>query len=257
MSRGTSQCGSVTAVWGTVLFVAFIAALDPVRVAIALLLISWPRPMRNLLAYWLGAMAASLASAVAALTLLRHLTPILTRNVVAMSGSNLVHILQMCAGLIALPLAAWIIVTSMRQRSRMKVTAEGPAIDSVAPIPPPPTLPWLSARTQNSLRPRSFRVVFFGGFISATPPVEYLVILAAILASGAATGVQLSAAMTFTLVSLVVIEIPLITCLAAPGRSHSVMLQVHNWVHARHRVLIAIGLAIGGVAMLATGMGNA
>jgi hypothetical protein len=243
-------------VWGTVLFIAFIAALDPMRVAIALLLISWPRPMHNLLAYWLGAMAASVASALAALTLLRSLTPILTRNVEAMAGSSIVHDIQIGAGLVALPLAAWIVVVSMRQRSRMKISAGGPTIDIGPPAAPAPRIPWLSARTQNGLRPRSFRVVFFGGFISAIPPVEYLVILAAILASGAATGIQLSAAVTFTLVSLVVIEIPLITCLAAPGKSHVVMLQVQNWVHSRRKLIVAVGLAVGGVAMLATGMGN-
>jgi len=44
--------------------------------------------------------------------------------------------------------------------------------------------------------------------VSAIPPVEYLVVIAVIIGSGAATSAQVTAALIFTVVSLAVIEIP-------------------------------------------------
>jgi hypothetical protein len=40
--------------WGSVLVLALLAALNPVRLGLALLVISRPRPVQNLLAYWVG-----------------------------------------------------------------------------------------------------------------------------------------------------------------------------------------------------------
>ena len=53
------QGGSVPAVWSPVLVLAFMMALDPLRLAVLLLLIARPRPVQSLLAYWIGAMTAS------------------------------------------------------------------------------------------------------------------------------------------------------------------------------------------------------
>jgi hypothetical protein len=46
--------------WVTVLVLGLMAATDPVRIGIAALLISRPRPLRNLLAFWLGGMATGI-----------------------------------------------------------------------------------------------------------------------------------------------------------------------------------------------------
>ena len=43
--------------WGSVLGLALIAALHPFRLAIILLMVSRPRPVQNLLAYWVGSLA--------------------------------------------------------------------------------------------------------------------------------------------------------------------------------------------------------
>ena len=42
--------------WNSVLVLAFLVALNPVRLGITLLVISRPRPVHNLLAYWVGSM---------------------------------------------------------------------------------------------------------------------------------------------------------------------------------------------------------
>lgn len=40
--------------WGSVLGLGILAALNPVRLGLALLMISRPRPGPSLLAYWIG-----------------------------------------------------------------------------------------------------------------------------------------------------------------------------------------------------------
>ncbi|HTI74282.1 MAG TPA: GAP family protein, partial [Mycobacterium sp.] len=64
------------------------------------------------------------------------------------------------------------------------------------------------------------------------------------------------AALIFTVVSLAVIEIPLVSCLATPAKTHAVMLRLHDWTQARRRVILSVGVAVVGIFLVATGMGN-
>ncbi len=57
-----------------VLVLSLLVALDPVRIGITALLISRPRPMLNLFAFWLGGMAAGIATALIVLLFLRDFT---------------------------------------------------------------------------------------------------------------------------------------------------------------------------------------
>jgi hypothetical protein len=98
-------------------------------------------------------------------------------------------------------------------------------------------------------------VSFVVGLGSATPPIETLVLFAAILTSGAAVDVQFSAALVFTVVTLAVIEIPLVTYLVMPAKTRAVMLELQDWVRARRSQVIAVFLTVAGVALVATGMG--
>jgi hypothetical protein len=97
---------------------------------------------------------------------------------------------------------------------------------------------------------------FVAGLAFAIPPVEYLVALTVILASGAAIGAQLSAALMFTMVVLAVVEVPLVSYLVTPAKTRAVTLQLHNWVWARRRQTLAVIVAVAGVLLVATGMAS-
>jgi hypothetical protein len=99
-------------------------------------------------------------------------------------------------------------------------------------------------------------MAFVAGLGSATPPVEYLAAIIAILASGAAAGAQMSAAVMFTVVAFAVAEIPLVGYLATPAKTEAVMLQLHDWIRARRRPILACVVAATGVFLVATGVGN-
>ena len=56
--------------WGSVLGLGILAALNPVRLGLALLMISRPRPGPNLLAYWVGGLTVCVPELLAPLILL-------------------------------------------------------------------------------------------------------------------------------------------------------------------------------------------
>ena len=64
-----------------VLVLSLLVALDPVRIGITALLISRPRPMLNLFVFWLGGMAAGIATALVVLLFLRDFAISLMREV--------------------------------------------------------------------------------------------------------------------------------------------------------------------------------
>jgi Sap-like sulfolipid-1-addressing protein len=121
----------------------------------------------------------------------------------------------------------------------------------------PPAVARLSALAENGREDRAFWLAFAAGTISATPPIEYLVVIMAILGSGAEIGIQFGAAVLFVVVALAAIEIPLLSCLATPARSQMLMLQLHDWVRARTRPIFAVLFAVGGLLLIGAGLGNA
>jgi hypothetical protein len=59
--------------WSAVFLLSVVVAMDPVRIGITALLLSRPRPVLNLLVFWLGGMAAGITVAVVVLLFLRDL----------------------------------------------------------------------------------------------------------------------------------------------------------------------------------------
>jgi hypothetical protein len=243
--------------WGTVLLVAMMAATDPVRFGIAVLLISRPRPMVNLLAFWLGGMAMGIAVALGALVLLRDFALMVMQTVSSAAASSTARYLQVAFGVLALLTAALIAVGfSVRQRAQIPMPCGGPSA-LVLQSSTPTAFSRLSARARSALEGGNPWVAFVVGIGSVTPAAEYLMALIAIAASRAAIGTQVSAAVVFTIVVLAVVELPLVIYVATPAKTQAVMLQLHNWVRTRRRRIFAVSLAVMGVMLMATGVGSA
>lgn len=240
--------------WGIVLWMALATAPDPVRIGIAVLLISRPRPLLNLFAFWLGGMATGIVAGLGALLLLRDSLPSLVHNMTSPITSFTGGHIQIVMGVLALLISAVGAVHLARQRARTAIHEGGPSTPS--PQPRTPTaFSRLFARAQTALGGGNPWVAFMAGLGQATPPVQYLVALTAILASGAALGTQLSAAVAFTVVVLVLVEIPLVSYLVTPAKTEAIMQRVHNWMRAHSRRIFVVGTAVLGVIMMAKGMG--
>jgi Sap, sulfolipid-1-addressing protein len=235
-----------------VLALAICAGIDPVRLGIVALLISRPRPMRNLLAYWLGAMATGTTAVMGLLILLHHFTPTFMQTVSAALASSAARHAQIAIGLFALPVAVLIAVGFTVRRAQVPMAVGCPS----AQVPPrkPNALARMFGRVCGLLESGPPWVAFVVG-LGHGPPVEaYPLLLAVVAASGEAVSTQVTATIIFMIGLLALVEIPLVSSVAAPARTQMVMLQLHDWMRSRRRGIFATMLGAVGVMLVAGGL---
>jgi hypothetical protein len=100
---------------------------------------------------------------------------------------------------------------------------------------------------------RSLWVSGVAGLGMALPSVDYLAVLAVILASGAAAVTQAGALLMFNVLAFSLVEVPLVAYLLAPDRTRALMTALHGWVRSRSPRAIAALLAGLGCALLVVG----
>jgi hypothetical protein len=240
--------------WGAVLMFALTAAQDPVRIGIMALLVSRPRPMPNLFAYWLGLMATGFGAALAALFLLRDFMLPLARVVTSAATNPIVPPTQIVLGVLALSAAAMLATPySVRPAAHALSPGGGPAA-----LVPQSKTPAVFSRLswRGPLEGGSLRMAFLAGLCTSTQFVEFWGAMMVILASGAGAGTQVSAALIFTLVAFTTAEIPLISYLISPAKTQAAVMQLQDWLRAHRRPIFVVVLVIAGVWMLTKGMGR-
>ena len=90
---------------------------DPVRLGVILLMISRPRPVPNLLAYWVGNLTGCIPTVVVPLTLL-HVTPMFKSFAQDWATSSTGRHIQLGMGVLALSIAALMTVRSLTRPRR-------------------------------------------------------------------------------------------------------------------------------------------
>jgi hypothetical protein len=274
-------------VWSSVLVLALLAALNPVRLGLALLVISRPRPVQNLLAYWVGCLVVSVVYMLVPLMVL-HFTPGLRSfaHDVGTPGtvtSSTVRHIQIGMGVFALSVAV-LMAVRLWAGQRARVPAPGrisstPMLDSNTPT----AISWLEGRPTNGggqqcaqNAPRagasairrlldrahnawengSLWVPSVIGFILGPAPDTLLFVLAIIVASGAAIGTQLIAAIAFIFASLAVVEAIPACYLVAPAKTQAVVQLLHDWAESHRRQVLTAIFAVVGAWLIAHGMGS-
>ncbi|BBZ52918.1 GAP family protein [Mycobacterium heidelbergense] len=250
--------------WTAVLYIGLVMATDPIRIGLALVLVTRRRPMLNLFAFWLGGVVSGVFLATAVLVLGRDVAlPVIRAGVSMLSEvrSSIVILaggrLQITLGVLAL---LSVLVISARQRAREKTpVGVGVPVGGVSGAALQPERPGLiarmGARTQNMLTCGGFVwPAFVVGLATSAPPIESVTALTIIMASGANIGAQFSAFLVFILLVLTVIEIPLVGYLAMPQKTEAVMLQLKNWMQAYGRKLTQYTLGVMGVIGVVQGV---
>ena len=242
--------------WPTVLFLAFCAATDPVRIGVTAVVVALPRPMHHLFVYWLGLMTMAVGSVVAGLFLLRDFLAPVTRFVDFATNSPVIPPIQIAGGVLALSCAAMLV---MRSSTRQAVLAPQQGGDSTVVVQEPetPKKPTVFARLSwpHLVKRGSTGMSFLAGLSTSTPPVEFWGAITAIVISRAAMGTQLSAAIVLVLVSLAIAEIPLLAYLASPAKTQAVVTQVNCWLRAHRGPVFRVMLGLFGAWMLVQGVG--
>jgi Sap-like sulfolipid-1-addressing protein len=256
--------------WGSVLVLALLGGLNPVRLGLILLVISRPRPVQNLLAFWVGALTASLLNLLVPLTVL-HATPML-RSFAQDFGKSSARHMQIGIGVLALSIAALMVVRlSARQRAHLSAPG-GNTSTLVADSNVPPAISRLLGRAQdapteggsairrllgrahNAWEKGSLWVALVIGMGMGPAAEEILVLLAIIVASGAAVGTQVSAAIAFVVGMLGVVEVMLISYLATPAKTQAGLRLLQDWARAHRQKILVAMFAVGGVSLVVNGI---
>jgi hypothetical protein len=244
--------------WGLVLLMALSAAQDPIRIGVMALLIARPRPMHNLLAYWLGLMATGFGAALAALFVLHDFLLPIGRFASSVAASPVFPPAQIVLGALTLSTAA---LLTVRSSVRQPAHAAMPGGDS-SPLVLQPKTPtvfsplWWSSLLQGVLEGQSLRTAFVAGLCSSTQVIEWGAAMIAILASGAGAGKQFAASLVFILVAYAITEIPLVGCLVAPTKTQAVVMLLHDWLRAHRRSIFIFMLCLVGTITVMNGVGR-
>jgi Sap, sulfolipid-1-addressing protein len=236
----------------SLLVLSLLAAIDPVRIGITALLIARKRPMLNLLTFWLGGLAGGVAAAVAVLLFLRDFTLGVMRAVVSATSSPIVAYLQVAVGALAISFAAlWLTRLGARKRSPVPATATVGVHKRNVPSTP------VRLSMRDRLNMGSLSGAFAAGVALATPPVEYMAAILAIVASTPTAPAQVGAALLFTVVAFAVVEVPLVTYFTAPTQTLAVVRRINDWITERRQAIPIVVVGAMGFMLLVSGMGNA
>lgn len=234
------------AMWSTVLVMAVVAAVDPLRIGVVAFMLSRSRPVRLLLPFFLFAFTANVAVGAAVVFVFK--------NVTGDGGSNMPPGVEIGIGVVALMISVLSItgvlerlVTSVRERR----TAPGAAsADSV------PGLSKLPDGMQAALRGEAPWAAGLLGLINGFPTPYYLAAMAAALTSGAAVTEQMAAMVVFNLVGFLAAIIPIISFWVAPAATRSGVERIYEWMGIHHRLVVAVIAGAVGVYFLATGISH-
>jgi hypothetical protein len=223
--------------------------------------------MQNLAAFWLGGMFAGVAFGLVVLIIFRDTALTAIEHVVATMNEvrSAVVILdgggfKITLGVLFLTLLA-VLVTRRRARQRVPVgisSDDGPLGSSSVMVAERPQNIFvrMAAFSQNLLERGGAWPAFLVGLGSATPPVECIMILTIIMASGHAIETQLMAFTLFIVLVLALLELPLLMYLLMPKKTETMMLRLDGWLRVHRRRIFEISLTITGVVLLVQGVGS-
>ncbi|WP_195166678.1 GAP family protein [Mycobacteroides abscessus] len=259
--------------WGSVLALVVLVALNPIRLGITLLVISRPKPVPNLLVYWAGCLIGCIPAVVLPLTLL-HVTPVFRSFAEGVAVSPTIRHIQVGMGLLALSAAALIAARPLlRRQHHMAISGNAPSTDANSPAPNPLSRLLGHADDDTSQDRSPFRrmlnratfawengslwVAFaIGLLLGGIEPDAGLFLIAILVTSGANTATQIIVAVVFALGVLAIVELTLISYLVAPAKTQAVVQLLHDWALTHRRKILIAMCIVAGISLLIHGLGG-
>lgn len=259
--------------WGALMVGAVFTAFNPVRIAVVALLISRPRPLANLFAYWIGALVIGIPTLLVPLMVL-HSSQEVTSLTQSLATSSIFKHVQVGLGVCVLIAAAWLAVRLLtRQRARLSASGGESMTLVLDPSPPDPVSKFLGGRPTEAEGPRSpvrrllgrahnawenesLWVAGLLGGLMGGPSLDGVILgMAVIVTSGAAFGTQVVAAVASVFVMLIVVELILLSSVVAPARTRSILKVVHDAVQTHRQQILIVLFSVVGVVLVAQGLG--
>jgi hypothetical protein len=210
--------------WITVLVMAIAMSLEPFRIGMTTVMLNRPRPVLQLLAFLSGGFVMGTTVGLVVLFLFRP-------RILGSAHFSLPKV-QIAIGVLTLLVAA-VVGTKVLSGRFSRVHA--------------------GTRTRRLLNGRSLWVAGTAGLGIALPSIDYLAVLAVILASGATAATQVGALLMFNVVAFALVEIPLVGYLVAPERTRALMGALQGWLQSRSPRAVAALLAGLGCTLLVVG----
>ena len=276
------QWSSVRTMWGPLLVLGLMLTINPLRLGIILLVLSRPRPMQNLLVYWCGVVMSGTFYLLVPLIVLHYTSTSapFTKSFAGSTDNPLAHRIAIGAGAVLLVVSALLASRSMARTpspvGRHSIEAQRSPDDTSTRVFDPMKMPFISrlsrpaddgpaeddsrfrrlvTRARDAWRRGSPWIAFLIG-LNVMPADGVVLALALIVASGAAIGTQISAAIVFLIAVLAVEEIILISNLVVPARTQSALRWLHNLAVTHHVKFMAAILALVGVSLIVRGLGG-
>lgn len=223
---GIGVSGNVSRdMWITVVVMAIAIGLEPFRIGMTVLMLNRPRPQLQLLAFLCGGFLMGTTVGLVVLFALRE-------HLVDNAHFTLPKV-QLVIGTLALVIAAYLALRPGRAQHDHG---------------------WMSRLVDRVTRGSSLWVAAAAGLAIALPSVDFLAVLAVILAAGAGAATQVSALMLFQVVAFTLVEVPLIAYLIAPQRTLAAMTTLNGWIRSRRRREVAALLGVVGAILITVGL---
>ena len=229
-----AAAGSLTLVmWITLLAMAVAVSLEPFRIGMTIVMMNRPRPLLALLTFLAGGFAMGITVGIVVLFVLRP----------ALGSAHF-----------TLPQSADRRRRAAPDQRRGGGDGRPPQARRARRDSGSRRFEPLATRTRALLTGRSLWTAGVAGLGIALPSVDYLAVLALIVASGAAASVQLAGLLLFNVVAFGFVEIPLIAYLVAPDRTRATLSALQDWLRTRRRSAVTVLLAAVGCVLLGAGL---
>lgn len=211
---------------------AFLAAISPTALLVMAVFLSSAEPRRNALMYAAGAIAMTVAAAVAALFALRAVSLDLP------SRHDPLYGLRLGLGVLALAAA---VALSWRRRSARQVAVAAAEVKGGRNL--------VSRLTAQP----SPRTAFTAGLIVFAPSITFLAAVQVIATAGTRPLGTFIGLLVVITVCLLLVWLPLLGYLAAPAATTDTLRSCNGWLRAHGWEVTVWALAIGGFALMVNG----
>lgn len=260
--------------WGSLLGLSLLVAVNPVALAIVLVIISRSRPIQNLLVFWVGALLVNLTVFLVPLALL-HMNggfASFTQEWAPRNSRGSLHPVPLALGVILLSIVAMMVARHpARQHANLPAgVADSPTLTNSNPGPsdsgPLSHVKHLAVKAVEGIRRLAERmfdylengplwVVFIIGMMYLPSLTLVVLIETTIVTSGAGLGEQIAAAIAFVVGMLAILEIVLFSSWVAPTKTQAILRPLHVWAQAHNRKILILFFALIGLWQLSRGLG--
>jgi hypothetical protein len=239
--------------WTTLLIVAAVVSLEPIRIGLTVFMLNRPRPFAQLLAFLCGGFVMGFGVGLLVLFILWD---------TLLAGMNFsVAQVQIAIGLIVLGIAVVVATNVSLRKLIRRPQADVPvgahpgrtAAEQAEPASLS-ALQKLSDPARRLLKSSSLWVAWVSGLGIALPSGDYTAALAVIAAARKPAAVQAGALLIFNVVAFALVEIPLVSYLLTPNKTRAAIAALGDWVQSRRRRDVAALFALAGCVMIAEGM---